>query len=326
MLATMAELPPPGWYEDPTAPGSERWWDGEKWTDQIRTGPAPVAGPRTTGSLRRVTDFLGHAFSQVREKWMDHLVVALLAGLISGAITGLLMGPVVSEIDVVDNSLVGFRAGHLVNLALAVVIGGVIYSAATLSLHRIAWQNVIGRDVSWSEALAYAVSNLPRFIGWALLGIAPIVVGAIAAILLAAVSDAGVAAFFLVMAASVWWGINLVFLPVAFVAGEQGANPIRGAVDIVKGHWWRIFGRLLLLGLIIGLISQALLNIIGGMAGTGFFGIDFKVDDAGNFEFTKTDLGTLGIMVASMITGVVNLATSVPQITGSVSIGHDRLN
>ena len=325
MLASMAEFPPPGWYEDPTVPDGERWWDGEKWTEQTRVGPATPAAPRSPGSLRRVSDFLGHAFSQVRDKWMDHLVVALLGGLISGAITGLLIGPVVSEIDVVDNSLVGFRAGHLINLALVVVIGGVISSAAALALHRIAWENATGREVSWSEALAYAVSNLSRFIGWMLLGIVPILLAALGSIIAVANTEAGIVAVLFLMAAALWWGTNLVFLPVAYVAEGKGANPIRGAMGIVKGHWWRIFGRLLLLGLIVGIISQAVLNIIGGAAGIGTFGIDFTVDEAGNFEFTKTDLGAVGIVVASMITGVVNLVSAVPQITGSVSIGRDRL-
>ena len=38
--------PPAGWHPDPQVPGSERYWDGAAWTQQIRPmGPAPTPGP-----------------------------------------------------------------------------------------------------------------------------------------------------------------------------------------------------------------------------------------------------------------------------------------
>jgi hypothetical protein len=36
-----SQLPPPGWYPDPAGAGL-RWWDGERWTEQVG-GPPPTA-------------------------------------------------------------------------------------------------------------------------------------------------------------------------------------------------------------------------------------------------------------------------------------------
>ncbi|MFD9907708.1 DUF2510 domain-containing protein [Streptomyces sp. NPDC059063] len=43
----MSMTPSPGWYPDPSTPGTERWWDGSAWTDHRRTAsvlPQTAAG------------------------------------------------------------------------------------------------------------------------------------------------------------------------------------------------------------------------------------------------------------------------------------------
>ena len=40
---------PPGWYADPSGPGTARWWSGQDWTHHVQPlpAPAPVAPPST---------------------------------------------------------------------------------------------------------------------------------------------------------------------------------------------------------------------------------------------------------------------------------------
>lgn len=39
---------PAGWYDDPDRPGTQRWWNGEKWSERFR--PAPGSSPDVTFS------------------------------------------------------------------------------------------------------------------------------------------------------------------------------------------------------------------------------------------------------------------------------------
>ena len=44
-------LPPAGWHLDPAKPGSERWWDGQSWTENYRPAPGTVAPKNTPATL-----------------------------------------------------------------------------------------------------------------------------------------------------------------------------------------------------------------------------------------------------------------------------------
>lgn len=37
----MTEAPPPGWYSNPSEPGTERWWGGDQWTAHVRKVAEP---------------------------------------------------------------------------------------------------------------------------------------------------------------------------------------------------------------------------------------------------------------------------------------------
>lgn len=87
---TRDRLPAPGWYPDPAAAGSTRFWDGGAWT--AYTAPAPAGqvaagrtrrGPQRVGfagavplALRRIFDYRGR--SSRREYWWFQLAAILV--------------------------------------------------------------------------------------------------------------------------------------------------------------------------------------------------------------------------------------------------------
>lgn len=44
-LMTNATPPPMGWYPDPAGSEQERYWDGERWTRNLRNPPDPQPHP-----------------------------------------------------------------------------------------------------------------------------------------------------------------------------------------------------------------------------------------------------------------------------------------
>lgn len=56
----MSLTTPPGWYPDPQAPHSERWWDGTAWTAHVRAVRATASGPEHQPATRAAGSGPGH--------------------------------------------------------------------------------------------------------------------------------------------------------------------------------------------------------------------------------------------------------------------------
>ncbi|UGQ13896.1 DUF2510 domain-containing protein [Yinghuangia sp. ASG 101] len=52
---------PPGWYDDPSAPGMERWWDGAQWTESSR--PRSDSAPGVPPAPGMMADQMPGAFA-----------------------------------------------------------------------------------------------------------------------------------------------------------------------------------------------------------------------------------------------------------------------
>lgn len=71
-----------------------------------------------------------------------------------------------------------------------------------------------------------------------------------------------------------------VAVPVLLAEREHGASALRRSVRLVRGHWWRVFGVIVLsrlIALTFGLIISSVLRLLGSFAGDGRF-VTFVTD------------------------------------------------
>lgn len=47
------QRPAPGWYPHPSMAQTQRYWDGEQWSDQVAPAPAPAPQPTSTLKIAR---------------------------------------------------------------------------------------------------------------------------------------------------------------------------------------------------------------------------------------------------------------------------------
>ncbi len=319
----MTDLPPAGWYDDPTSPLQERWWDGEKWSEQTRRKVTQEYQFRF-GELRRVSDFLGHAFNLIRARWDDFLLIAAVGALLTAVAAAALVYPIIDAIEIVDNQIIGFEASHFVMLVGFFVVAVIVLAAAAMAMYRTSWSAASDQGGGWTDAIQYGIAAAPRLLGWGLLAVLPILGGIALAVLLARVGAfvafLGVFGFLIGVA---WWSIVISLLPAALVVQPRGTNPFRPAIATVTGRWWRIFGRLLLIGLIAGLIVQVISAIAFQLVGGSFFGLDFVERGPGDFEIVKSLRGQLDFFVSSLAATLMSYISYVPQFTGVTSIAYD---
>lgn len=316
----MTDLPPPGWYDDPTGPAKERWWDGTQWSDQTRRkGPDTVERP--PGDLRSVSDFLSHTMTLIRARWDDFLLVAVIGGVLIGLIGALLLRPVAAGIEIINDELVGWKGSYTVQVGIFLVAALGVYVVTTIAHCRLAWGAAADREGGWATAVQYAFAAVPRFVGWILLSFLPVV--AFGGVFILLVFAGGAVAGFVALAGLMWWSLIVSFVPVVLVSQPRGTNPIETAFAVVKGRWWRIFGRFLLVQLIAGLVFQVIAAIVNQVLGLNVLG--FELVDAGNnqIDIVKDVGGPLQFFIGAAVMTVLSLVANVAQIAGATSIVGD---
>jgi hypothetical protein len=146
MINTMTSQPPlpaPGWY--PSQPGSEAWWDGQRWTGRTRPTSTDFVAPRdhpaTTPEQIGTFGIVGGAILAVIGVAMQFQSVSLLTGagmLWIGA--GLTLGGVVAIFALHGQTVLRVLA----IIALVFCVANVAYAEHELDQKRQQIQSIFG--------------------------------------------------------------------------------------------------------------------------------------------------------------------------------------
>jgi Membrane domain of glycerophosphoryl diester phosphodiesterase len=298
-------------------------WPGGPWPPNTPSAPKPGAIP-----LRPlvVGEILDGAFSSIRRNPKATLglsaILMTIAGVISTVIT-LIMRNIVGGISLpaAGQTMTSAQVGHffgrlvtvlaapvLVSAVLAILVQGVLVGLLAAVIGR----GVLGQRITAGQAWRIVAPRLPALIGAAFL-VAGILAGFWAVLALAlyiihlagapavAVAGLGLLGFFPALVLTIWFGVMLSLAAPAVVLERQGAaQSVRRSWRLVKRSFWRVFGILLLAGLIVA-IAGGILQLPFGIA-AGVTGIGGNVLSGHGPGVVSTLLSAVGGIVAGTIT------------------------
>jgi hypothetical protein len=168
-------------------------------------------------------------------------------------------------------ALLGLLAGSSVLGVLTWVITLLATSVLTGMLVTVLGEAVLGRTVTWGAAWNRVAGRVPGLVGLSLLAGLVIVAIVLVALLpgivvgLAVGGGEGAAIALIVLGglvgavAAVWLGVSWSLAAPAYVLESLGVvDALRRSWRLVRGQWWRVFGVILLGGLIAGIVSAIL--------------------------------------------------------------------
>ncbi len=181
---------------------------------------------------------LGATLDRAFKIYTGHFVDLFIASLVVTLSTAVL-----SFIAIAAFSGVPFIA--LMLLLFIVVLSALFSIGAGYGIASAAFE---GRTVTWQQSLNGAVEKLGALL----------VTGFLAAL-------AVIAGLILLILPGIWIGVALfAAVPVVMVEGLSGTAALSRSFDLVKNHWWSTFGRLVVGGILVGIVTSIINAATGG--------------------------------------------------------------
>lgn len=321
-------LPAAGWYPDPHRPGIQRWWNGRDWEtawDDFSAGDG----------LPGVGAWLAAAFTTALARWRATAMISFLTTVPSSVLFGIAIERLTDGVVFDGDRITGWTNDRL-TVAIPLMLVGIFFTVvASIGITVLMLRTIDGEQpgsdtssefrLGWS-AILQAVRVLPRMIGWwlvlsaAIAGLAVVVAG-----LMVLVLPLGVIALLVLIPFAIYMGIRLAFVGHSIV--DRPGQPFTRSIEVTRGRWWGVFGRLLLLGVIVWITSaslQAVSNAANG-TGQGFGQNQFEINSDGSFD--RLDLSELvpAMTLWSVIVSAIIAMTIAVLATSAASAGLARL-
>jgi hypothetical protein len=268
----------------------------------------------------------------MRTHWRTVLGISLTVAVIAEIIVILLQGLVLNDTSTAALDDPSATASELTRaLGEAMLSSGAVFLvsliatvAATALLTTVTSRAVLGRSVTTREAWRDARPQVFKLLGLILLllviSAAIVAVGVLPGILVAAFgsADAGLALAVLgglgAGVLALWLMVRFSLASPALMLEKRGVTKsMSRSARLVRGSWWRVFGILLLAGVIANIISAIVVIpftfIAAAFSGGGISGL--LNSGTGDLGWTFLIISGVGSVIGSMITYPINAGVTV---------------
>ena len=211
---------------------------------------------------RNIIGILGEAFKIYGRNFLGLMVIVVIPEAVLYALGYVLMKPVIDTATMDIPSLPLF----LVKVVVVLVASFVAYALMGGALIHAISEQSLGGTIGIGRAYGFAWRRLGAMIGAQFLAFLAILGASIPAIIVAffLIPLTLGFSFLLVALPAIYFGVRWAFIvQAALLEGVDARAALSSSTDLVKENWWRVFGIMLVVGMVVGAIGSILGLTVG---------------------------------------------------------------